>query len=759
MDKKFSIKKKEPAEIQVTSEFNGNSLNCSRKLERQRSLSGPGSEGEKSFLKKNPRWLISSKAKAPVFNSCLCSLDEVVATPSFNVSVIESACDHDFKFFDAINNSKYVGFIDGALGSLGLFAAAVGIYVVKYCELREIERNSNYFYFSRLFNAGNEEDIKNKMGKIQHDNYDSDEPITYNHLLAAAYFYPPDISKIACWRRRFFAFGSARKQLNELNKFLQKNSKEKTLNKLHKEITEKVCQLLNSDARSKKFKKIFYKNKWIIALTDSYSANFFGHVQSLIDEHAEMTLKNNSDKKNKKFIPAILAALGQASFIYWILIFIFYFIPIAPVVTAALISVIPLAIALCGALPLLLIFRITNVQQACNANRNMTVTDIKEQKKHMLGKKIVGLNKKNKFYECLQYKENISTVDLKNSPLMADLKAVLKKRRFSKYHAIGMGFIEGCFLPLFTGWLLLDGTKVILTYALCPAVIPLTSFTPIGPIATAIIAGVTLFIGISYGIYSAYKANQVHEAKFDDLQVKVKALEDEVPTKQVLNKRLLDYEHTHRRFSNKLHFWTYAKKTLNRFMIIIKRLGTGSLVFRLVIWGPITAIVAASTAVMPTFFPLILIIGTAIGAFIIASWYLYAYNVESKTTQAGRIVEHLVQSEQLSWIDTQLPVPLTEECLNIHESSSQDVKVVAVKIVKCENDAPTQQNGLCVTANTAEVDAMTTKIEPSLQRSNSNSSVKGGLFKIIQNREDKNTSKDSNENLKGCLSIAAIPSY
>ena len=722
MDDKDAIERKEPArEVGATSEIGGNS---SIKIERQRSLSGPDSAGEKSLLKKEPVWLVSPKTKIPVFNSCLYSLDEVVATPAANVKVIDEACNasnKNFNFFrDVINNNTYVAYIDGAFASLGLFAVSIGIYVIQYCKLREIERNSNYFYFSRLFKTCTEEEIKNKMGEIEQDNPIPEDPITYEYLRTVAYFYPPDISKIACWRRRFFASGKERKQLKALNKFLKKNpkiSKEEMLDKLHKKILIQVCQLLNNEAELENFQIKGEKNNWTIGLTDNYAKIFFNHIHHLIKKNSKTTLEENKDKKNKNFIPPILAALGQASFIYWILMFIFYFIPIAPAVTAALISVIPLGIALGAALPLLLIFKIINIYQRYNTDKDLTEEIIETQHKQMLEKKLVKLNKQKIFLGCLKNKNVDSSIGLKGSPLMEDLKKVIKNRHFIKYYALCMGFLEGCFLPLFAGWLFLDGTKVILTYALCPAAVPLASFTPIGLIATAIIAGITLLIGISYGIYSAYKANQVHEAKFDDLQFKINVLELEVPNNKVLNKSLRDYDRLLRRFSDELPIWTNIKKGLNRFLVIIKRLGTGSLVFRLVMWGSITAIyaaVVASTAV-PAFFPIILIIGTAICAFVLAAGYLFSYNLESKTIQAGNIVEHLVQSEQLSWIDKQLSENLVE--------------------IKFENQFIThefsQENVLPPAENT-KVDAMT-QTETNIERNNSNPSSHG-----LSTRQGKN---------------------
>ncbi len=89
--------------------------------------------------------------------------------------------------------------------SLALFTVAINVYVIEYCKLREIEKNSNYFYFSRLFKSFNEEEIKNKMGEIKQDTHSTDDRIIYEYLQTAAYFYPPDISPITSWRRRFFA--------------------------------------------------------------------------------------------------------------------------------------------------------------------------------------------------------------------------------------------------------------------------------------------------------------------------------------------------------------------------------------------------------------------------------------------------------------------------------------------------------------------------------------------------------------------------
>ena len=633
-----------------TSESNG--ATPIRQIIRQISLSGDQSYGETSLMTQNPVWLISPKTNVPVLHNCLASLDEVVATPSFNVNVIESACNKEFKLFDVINKSKYVSLIDGAFVSLGVIAISIGVYVQQYCKLREIERNSDFFYFNRLLKLMGEEKLKEKMG---------DASISYEVLRAAAYFYPPDISAIARRRRRIFCWGKRRKALNKLNFILgEGEEKNKNLNVIHREIIEKVSNFLNPlnrDALNKKktlnkFQVYEGDNGWFIGLTDSYSKNFFAEVRHLIDRHKSDTEKENKDKKNRDFIMPILGALGQASFIYWILMFIFYFIPAAPVVTAAAISIIPLGIALLGAFPMLLIY---NLHKAYHANKLRQQTDaatIEEEHKAMLVKKIVELNKQQMFIECVQ--ENQASVSLKEAPVMRDLRALLKKRRFIQYQTVSMGFLDGCFLPFFGGWLFLDGIKVAITYATCSTV-AITSFTPIGLVATAIIAAVTLSLGLFYGVYSARKANQVHKTRFDDLDDKITVLEKEAANKLVLDKSLRDYDRLLRRFSTDQPKWTKIKKGLSRLLVTVKRLGTGSLVFRLVIWGPILALALVPAAAgIPVGFTAVLITGTVIGMLIAAASYLSAYNLESKASQAGRIVEHLVQFAQLDWLDRKL---------------------------------------------------------------------------------------------------------
>jgi hypothetical protein len=138
----------------------------------------------------------------------------------------------------------------------------------------------------------------------------------------------------------------------------------------------------------------------------------------------------------------------------------------------------------------------------------------------------------------------------------------------------------------------------------------------------------------------------------------------------VLDKSLRDYDRLLRRFSADQPRWTKIKKGLSRLLVIVKRLGTGSLVFRLVIWGPILALALVPAAAgIPVGFTAVLITGTVIGMLIAAASYLSAYNLESKASQAGRIVEHLVQFAQLDWLDRKLFEP---------KESEQDSAVVRV---------------------------------------------------------------------------------
>ncbi|MFM2322184.1 MAG: hypothetical protein RLZZ225_337 [Pseudomonadota bacterium] len=642
-----------------------NKADYSQQADKKRRLSGDQSLGEKSLMTENPVWLISPKMNMPVLNSCLSSLDEVVATPSFNVNVIESACNKEFKLFDVINKSKYVSFIDSAFVSFGVIAISIGVYVQQYCKLREIERNSDFFYFNRLLKLKEKGKIKEKMGESE---------FSYEVLRAAAYFYPPDISEIARKRRRIFCWGKRRKALKELNDILREGgSREKTLNEIHRQIIQKVCNFLNPLDKGKgpdKFQACKGSNGWYVGLTNSYSEGFFSKVQGLIDKHKDDTEKANKEK-NRDFIFPILSALGQSSFIYWILMFIFYFIPAAPVVTAAAISIIPLGIALLGVLPTLLIYNLHKAYHANKSSQQMDAAAIETEHKAMLEKKVAELNKRQMFIALIQEgKTTLGSVCLKKAPVMKDLQALVKKRRFIRFQVICMGFLDGCFLPFFGGWLFLDGIKVAITYASCSTA-AMASFTPIGLVATAIIAFVTLSLGLFYGVCSARKANQVHKTRFDDLEDKITVLAKEAADTQVLNKSLRDYDRLLRRFSTSQPRWTKIKKVLSRALVIVKRLGTGSLVFRLVIWSPILAfaLVPAATGI-PAGFAAVLIAGTVIGALSAAVSYLAAYNLESKAGQAGRIVEHLVQFAQLDWLDKKKPLKSKE--------SAQDSLVVRV---------------------------------------------------------------------------------
>jgi hypothetical protein len=376
----------------------------------------------------------------------------------------------------------------------------------------------------------------------------------------------------------------------------------------------------------------------------------------------------------------------------------------------------------------------------------MTRKDIENQKKHMLEKKIAALNKQKLVFSYLSRALN-STIELKDSLLMENLKTVVKSRRFHKYHAICIGFLDGCFLPFFAGWLLLDGVKAILTCALCPPTIAFTGFTPIGLIATAIIAGITILIGISYGIYSAYKAKQIHEARFENLETKITAIRDELPNKRILTKSMRDYDRLLRRYSDEQPAWTNVKKALNRFLVIVKRLGTGSLVFRLIIWGPISAIVAASTTIVPAFFSIILIAGMVIGALVIAAWYFYAYNLESKFRQAGNVVEHLVQIEQLDSINKELQQkePTKEftspEALNTEIQSSK-------LILFSKND-----NNLCSILGATQKNSIDNEFtvtgSAKIDRQANNNLNQHRLFKNTQDTEE-----NSVQSMETCLSNA-----
>ena len=535
------------------------------------------------------------------FDAALDSLDEFYATPMANANAIGG--DFNFKFYDAIDASNDVVLRYSFLTGAGVFALSIGAYVAAYRKLRNLEKTSHFFYFKRLLESKKSNEILELMGESKFD---------YAVLSAAAHFYSPDISKFVAWKRRIFCSGDKRKELKHLQSLWLKEgiNRQEALKEIFLETIEKVVKVLNEKNTDSDGLKFEHKTGYAIELTENYREKIFSETK---EAWTEIEIRKNPSLGN-----AVLGAIGGSSFIYWLAVFVFCFIPVGIVGGVA---VPPLVIA--GGFLLFKLCRIAYQFLKKSTAENDNVQSDENQRKEILARKIVELNKRKTFISM----ESIPAVRFKGSQLHKELLSTLNTRRFSKVHGALQGFVEGCFLPFFVIWVLSDLAKVLTAITIGVSVMG-----PGMPIAIGI-AVVTLVLGVGYGIYSATKAVSAQEARYEKLMEKIACLEK--ANIQVPDLSLQAYDRLLRRYSLEEPLWTRVKKVLNRGWVILKRLGTGSLTFRLVIWGTVTACTVVPAALIaPISIPFI--IGFAV---IFAACYYRAYNVNSQLKQAENIVD------------------------------------------------------------------------------------------------------------------------
>ena len=623
--------------------------------------------------------LLLEESESQVVQGALNSLDEFFATPMANVNAIGD--DFRFKFYDDLNAS-----ISARLGLVGggVLALSIGAYVAAYRNLRNREKASHFFYFKRLLECKRRNELLELMGESKFD---------YELLSAAAHFYSPDISKFAAWKRRVFCFGDKQKELKRLQLFLLENGKNKkeSLDKIFLEITEKVVVVLNKKNANSDDVKFERKSGYAIGLTESYRKKAFSEATALWDE-IEI-------KKSPSLGKAILGAMGEASFTYWLAVFVFCFIPIGIVGGVA---VPPLLIA--GGSFFIRVGIMTYQFLRKSTDENDSIQSDESQKKQILARKILELNKREAF---IHYSAtHIPSVNFKKSQLHKGLQNALNKRRFSKFHAGLQGFLEGCFFPFFAIWVLSDLAKVVLAITIGSSVMGAGMPIAIG------IAITTLVLGVGYGIYSATKAVSAQKASYERLVDKVTYLEN--ADVRIPNLSLQAYDRLLRRYSLEAPRWTRIKKVFSRGWVILKRLGTGSLTFRLVIWGTITTCTVIPAVLMaPIAIPFI-----AGFSAIFAAVYYRAYNVDSKFKQAENIFDHLYHTH---WVAEKGKTPITATENTVQVSvliAPQEVKKVnhlegelreqqsnrAIKL-------PAQKNSVSVIASTAQEEKLDRNIQ------------------------------------------------
>ncbi len=539
------------------------------------------------------------------------TLDEFLATPMANANAIGS--DFNFNLYPTIIEDTSAALRYSSLAGTSIIALSIGAYVAAYRNLRNREQASHFFYFKRLLESKKSDEILKLMGESDFD---------YEILSAAAHFYSPDISKFVAWKRRFFCYGNKRIALKKLQAYwsAEEKNKEEILDKLFLEIIKKVVIVLNKADTNSDALEFEVKSDYLIGLTErSRKKNF----SKLSNPGSKIGVK-----KNPSFGKALLGALGETTFIYWLAVFVSCLIPFGIVGGVA---VAPLVIAggwllfKCG------VITYQSLKKPKDDNNNI---QNREDQEEIIVRNSVELKKREAFIST----NAIRSVAFKGSLLHKELQNVLKHRRFNKFHAGLQGFVEGCFFPFFVAWVLTDLTKLLLALAMgAPAMAAIMG--PAAPIVIGIaivtIAIVTLVLGIGYGIYSATKAVSTQETRYEKLLAKIECLEK---TNIVIpDLSLQAHDRLLRRYSLEEPLWTRVKKVLNRGWVVIKRLGTGSLVFRLIVWGTITACaVIPAGYIAPIAIPFILIFAT-----VFAVQYYRAYNVNSQLKQAETVIDQL----------------------------------------------------------------------------------------------------------------------
>lgn len=551
-----------------------------------------------------------------LLSDALGNLDSLLATPVNNADIIVSIvsvtniANDPLYLYDAINASRFAAVWDGLLVGGGILSLCLGVFTATYRRLRIREQTSHLFFLIKYSESLTEEE-KNKFLSLL--NIDKKR---LEHYTAAVYFYSPDTAKWLCWIRRFLCRGKIKQEFKDFQNFLNekkakdKKTEQEILAEIFQEIIDKLILVLNE------------KNPYGLTLKRKEKE----HNQLEFTEESWKKIFPDNDLSKINLLPTpsfgskIYDAIGSASFIYWLVGFVFYFIPVGIV---AGLSFPPLLIAFA--------FLAWQIGYALGENINRT-EDNNSQKEKLLTPPLIEVCKRQTFLaDCA------ASINFNNAQLKKDLEKILSKRRFAKIHAALDGFISGCFYVFFTAWLLGDLFKLLAGLAIGGSITAPAAPAFFGSILIGI-AAVTLILGISYGIYCAIQSVKNQQSQYNALERKIQFLEKE--NSKVPNISLQELDRLLR--GRKKSYWTTIKKALNRAFEIIKRLGTGSLVFRLVIAGSLVALTPLVIS-SPVFIACVVVF-----AVLAAAWSLYAYQMNSEVKQAENVLQHFHHHHLLS---------------------------------------------------------------------------------------------------------------
>ena len=552
--------------------------------------------------------------------------DELLLTPLSNVNAGKldinlpksNASNQDIdkynrgrSFYDDINHSKNAVGIYLGLVSAALACSFLGYFILKYREFRRREQDSDFFYFYACYKATKE---KTSIASAE---------IPDEILAAAAYFYAPDISKLLQLKRQLFSWKNREhaQLLNHLHDYLKAELRHKKrenitvptlLHDLHQETKKRVHLWLEAHG-SRDFKPKEVKRRAACPVYTSCSAG-----------HSVMVKADPP----KTLLAKLCIAVVQSCFVYWLAMFTFYFVPTVGIGTVVSgVALFPFALTFVVLISLLATVAYKHGQAQSSAKDELKI-DKKEKTKLAVLKP-----------EALLYQLSMPTnasLPFSTIKLRREIEAILNnkwRKWFRRVDGAVQGFVNGSLCVFFCCWLLKDTLTLLLGTVFMAGATATSTFLLPFTIFTVIAA-------VGFATYSAVDDVKKQEEQYDRVQHTFNTLVQQSLEVQssMAGLSLKQYERFLRRYTlvePTFFSFTTLKKSLNRALVAIKRAGTGSLFFRLVLWNPISLVVTISvTTVATVHLPLML----TFAAFFVA-FYVFSYQNSATFQRVERVVD------------------------------------------------------------------------------------------------------------------------
>lgn len=557
-------------------------------------------------------------------------IDNVIATPFNNEQFIWDLEDQQIcpgpdaeHPYPNINDSPNAALLRGGVFLVAVFGMVFSGCIAFYKKLRRQEGTSHYFFFECLFYLVGIDKFKATLGSCS---------IPYKYLCAAAYFYNPDIPAFVLWVRRTWAFLTRKNTFKHLEKYLKSKNMNKTKKVLLEDIYEKINEKLALFiTKQKKYGDWYIEQrqdgKWLIKPSEGYFEVWQNRRRKQKKESG-----NSTDLNEEKtffsyvfdFLESRLGELARASFVYWVGVFTFYFLPGIGVAVSGIVwpPILIASIFLVG-------LWITKGYQIYQAKVGKQLIFDKESKQQAAVEAFTEAVKHQLQLDVLLAQEiasgtlNYAKVRFKESKLCKEIKEVLnEKNEFTLVRAIFNGFIGGCFAIFFSSWLLTSALGLVVT---------------LNPIAVAL---VTLGLGLVYGIYSAINYYKRDVKAILYIEVKFAKLKESYDDIEIPDISMRACDRLFRRGTTRPTAWTAIKQFYKRIWTGFIRFGTGMLFLKLLPLGTTISVlgglgILGSIPFLPTFTAMLM------GGLLFAGWHIWQYHCERKENKTGRIMDFL----------------------------------------------------------------------------------------------------------------------